>query len=113
MSTERIRVGIVGVSGYSGMELARILARHPSFRLSFVTTDRWMGKKLGDRVAVSGEAAELPCLSHEDGRGRFGTVPLVFLATPNEVSVDLAPRAITAGARVVDLSGGFRLAAGD
>jgi N-acetyl-gamma-glutamyl-phosphate reductase len=112
-STERVRVGIVGVSGYSGMELARILARHPSFSLSFVTTDRWTGKKLGQRLPVSGEAAELPCLSHEDGRGRFGTVSLVFLATPAEVSIDLAPRAITAGARVVDLSGGFRLAAGD
>jgi N-acetyl-gamma-glutamyl-phosphate reductase len=111
--SERLRVGIVGVSGYSGMELARLLARHPRFRLTFVTTDRWNGKRLGDRLAVAGEAAELPCLSQEDGRGRFGTVDLVFLCTPAEASVELAPKAITAGARVVDLSGAFRLAAAD
>src|SRR5881394_645451 len=105
---DRVRVGIIGVSGYSGMELARLLSRHPRFHLSFVSTDRWVGKRLGDRIPIGGEAAELPCLSQEDGRGRFGTVDLVFLATPAEVSVELAPRAVTAGARVVDLSGAFR-----
>jgi N-acetyl-gamma-glutamyl-phosphate reductase len=113
MSSDRIRVGIVGVSGYSGMELARLLARHPRFRVAFVTTDRWTGKKLGQRIPIHGDVAELPCLSQEDGRGRFGSVDLVFLCTPAEVSADLAPRAITAGARVVDLSGAFRLAAED
>jgi N-acetyl-gamma-glutamyl-phosphate reductase len=112
-TNDRVRVGIIGVSGYSGMELARLLCRHPRFRLTFVSTDRWTGKKLGEKIPISGEAAELPCLSQEDGRGRFGTVDLVFLATPAEVSVELAPRAVTAGARVVDLSGAFRLAAAD
>jgi N-acetyl-gamma-glutamyl-phosphate reductase len=112
-TSDRLRVGIVGVSGYSGMELARLVARHPRFRLTFVTTDRWMGRRLGERIAVAGDAADLPCLSQEDGRGRFGTVDVVFLCTPAEVSVELAPRAITAGARVVDLSGGFRLPAAD
>jgi N-acetyl-gamma-glutamyl-phosphate reductase len=110
---DRLRVGIVGVSGYSGMELARLLSRHPGFRLTFVTTDRWTGQRLGDRIPMVGDAAELPCLSQEDGRGRLGTVDLVFLCTPAEASIDLAARAITAGARVVDLSGAFRLAAGD
>src|ERR1700690_1169550 len=59
--------GIVGVSGYSGMELARILASHPHFSLGLVTSDKWAGKRLGNHIAVA--------------------------------------------ARVVDLSGGFRLAA--
>jgi N-acetyl-gamma-glutamyl-phosphate reductase len=110
---ERIRAGIVGVSGYSGIELARLLARHPRFRVAFVTSDRWNGKRLGQKIAVSGELGELPCLSQEDGRGRFGTVDLVFLCTPAEASLELAAKAITAGARVVDLSGAFRLAAAD
>jgi N-acetyl-gamma-glutamyl-phosphate reductase len=113
VANARWRVGIVGVSGYSGMELARLVARHPRFRLAFVSTDRWTGKRLGERIAVAGDAADLPCLSHQDGRGRFGTVDLVFLCTPAEASVELVPRAITAGARVLDLSGAFRLAAAD
>jgi len=105
------RAGIVGVSGYSGMELARILASHPHFSLGLVTSDKWTGKRLGERIAVARPAAALTCLSHEQGQSHLGEVDVVFLCTPAEVSVELAPQALAAGARVVDLSGGFRLAA--
>lgn len=106
-----VSVGIVGVSGYSGMELARLLASHPTFRLTLVTTDKWQGKRLGDRLAISGPAADLMCVSHADGQARFAELTIVFLCTPAEVSIALAPVAIAAGARVVDLSGAFRLPA--
>ncbi len=105
------RAGIVGVSGYSGMELARILASHPLFSITLVTSDKWAGKRLGDRMAVAAPAADLICFSHEQGQAHLGALDVVFLCTPAEVSVELAPRALAAGARVVDLSGGFRLAA--
>ena len=105
------RAGIVGVSGYSGMELARILASHPHFSLGLVTSDKWAGKRLGDRIAVAAPAADLICFSHDQGHAHLGEVDVVFLCTPAEVSVELAPRVLAAGARVVDLSGGFRLAA--
>ena len=107
----RIRAGVVGVSGYSGMETARILARHPSFDIAFVSSDKWAGKKLGTKLALPASAAALVCQSQEAGRGAFSSVDVVFLCTPNEVSIELAPLALAAGARVVDLSGGFRLAA--
>jgi N-acetyl-gamma-glutamyl-phosphate reductase len=106
---ERTRVGIVGVSGYAGMELARLLGRHPRLELSFATTDRWAGKRLGEKMSVGGKVGELVALSQEEGQGRFGTVELVFLCTPPEASIELAPRVLAAGARVVDLSGAFRL----
>jgi N-acetyl-gamma-glutamyl-phosphate reductase, common form len=105
------RAAIVGVSGYSGMELARILACHPQFSIGLVTSDKWAGKRLGERLAVTGPAADLTCFSHEQGQAHLGEVDVVFLCTPAEVSVELAPIALAAGARVVDLSGGFRLAA--
>src|ERR1039457_4263151 len=107
----QLRAGIVGVSGYSGMELARILAVHPSFTLSLVTTDKWQGKRLGQFVAGSGAAAELTCLSHTAGQESFKTLDVVFFCTPAEASIGLAPVALAAGTRVVDLSGAFRLAA--
>jgi len=109
----KVRAGIVGVSGYSGMELARILAAHPSFALSLVTTDKWQGKRLGQFIAVAAPAAELTCLAHADGQKVLGEVDVVFFCTPAEVSVALAPIALAAGCRVVDLSGAFRLAAED
>jgi N-acetyl-gamma-glutamyl-phosphate reductase len=106
---ERTRVGIVGVSGYAGMELARLLARHPRFELAFATSDRWAGKRLVEKMSVGGKVAELTALTQEEGQGRFGSVELIFLCTPPEASIELAPRALAAGARVVDLSGAFRL----
>ena len=110
-SHQELRAGIVGVSGYSGMELARILAVHSSFTLSLVTTDKWQGRRLGQFVAVSRAAAELTCLSHAAGQESFKTLDVVFLCTPAEASISLAPVTLAAGTRVVDLSGAFRLAA--
>jgi N-acetyl-gamma-glutamyl-phosphate reductase len=111
--SQKLQVGIVGVSGYSGMELARILSSHPVFALALVTTDKWQGQRLGDCLPVAGAAAELACVPHSEGQGRFGELDVVFLCTPSEVSISLAPIAVAAGTRVVDLSGGFRLAAAD
>ncbi len=110
---DRIRVGIVGVSGYSGIELARLAAAHPGLHLSFVTSDRWAGSFLGEHIPLTSDAAALRCVPQADGLHRLGQAALVFLCTPPEVSLDIAPKALTAGARVVDLSGGFRLAAED
>src|SRR5512143_2073391 len=96
------RAGIVGVSGYSGMELARILASHPGFVLTLVTSDKWQGKRLGDCLPLAGAAADLPCVAHQEGQGRFAELDVVFFCTPAEVSISLAAIAIAAGARVVD-----------
>jgi len=95
------------------MELARILAVHPAFTLTAVTTDKWQGKRLGQFVAVNGPAADLTCMSHAAGQGIFGTLDVVFFCTPAEASITLAPVALAAGTRVVDLSGAFRLSAED
>jgi N-acetyl-gamma-glutamyl-phosphate reductase len=110
---KQILAGIIGVSGYSGMEMARLLSRHPDFAIAFATTDKWAGKQLGSKLALPPAASGLTCLSQEEGRAALHTAAVVFLCTPPEVSIDLAPRALAAGARVVDLSGGFRLAADD
>jgi N-acetyl-gamma-glutamyl-phosphate reductase len=95
------------------MELARLLGRHPRFELSFATSDRWAGKRLAEKMSVGGKVGELIALSQEEGQPRFGTVELVFLCTPAEASIELASKVLAAGARVVDLSGAFRLAAAD
>src|SRR5437868_13327598 len=104
---ERARAGIVGVSGYSGMEMARLLSRHPRFVLAVATSDRWAGKALGAKLALAGAAGDVVCVSQEAGLTAFAGLDVVFLCTPPEVSIELAPRALAAGARVVDLSGGL------
>ena len=108
---KEVAVGIVGVSGYSGMELARILGRHPGFRLAAAVSDKWAGRAVGDALPVAGAAAAVRCTAQAQAAATFAGVDLVFLCTPAEVSIALAGDALDAGARVVDLSGAFRLRA--
>jgi N-acetyl-gamma-glutamyl-phosphate reductase len=98
------RVGIVGYRGYSGAELVRWLKGH-----------RDVEPVLMDHREDPGGT---PALRRPSGPPRFACSPevvkqegiaLLFLATPPEVSMDLTPAMLAAGAKVVDLSGAFRL----
>lgn len=114
----RKRVAILGVTGYAGLELARLLLRHPAVVLAAAFTS---GRPRGDGAATARPLAEIaPAVA---GRSDLLCAPatpeavqdsgaeLVLLATPHEVSMDWAPKLLAAGARVVDLSGAFRLRA--
>ena len=98
------RAGVVGFRGYSGAELVAILDRHPSVeawllehRADSAEIPRPLGYRGHPRIPCSGDAL------------RQEKLDLVFLATPPEVSMELAPALLDAGARVIDLSGAFRL----
>src|SRR5580765_3389359 len=110
--TAKIRTAVLGATGYSGLELTRILLRHP--RLEKPTLLR--------RSADNGSAADLadvfPALSGNGGYPLHALswsalkqqgVQLLFLATPHEVSRSLVPEARAQGLRVIDLSGAWRL----
>ena len=105
-----INVGLVGISGYAGMELARLLSAHPAMRLTLACSRAEAGKRLGDfypflrhlpgsdvviSVFDAGEAAE--------------KCDLVFMAVPAGTAMRLAPPLLEAGVRVVDFSADFRL----
>lgn len=101
---EKQRVGIVGHRGYSGAELVRILARHPSVEpLLLEHRDDFAADAV---IRNRKSPARVPCTA-DAVRGE--NLALVFLATPPEVSMELAPAMLHAGARVIDLSGAFRL----
>jgi N-acetyl-gamma-glutamyl-phosphate reductase len=100
-------VAVVGASGYAGLELTRILARHPHARIAALFSDRWSKERAGDRLPLAGEVEKLAYQPLADGHAADAEV--VFLATPAEVSADLAPKLLARGCRVVDLSGAFRL----
>ena len=103
-----VATAVVGASGYSGLELTRLLARHPRVRLGALFSDRWAGEAAGARLALPDPAASLRYRALAEAAGL--EAELAFLATPAEVSLDLAPRLRARGVRVVDLSGAFRLA---
>jgi N-acetyl-gamma-glutamyl-phosphate reductase len=107
-------VGIVGVSGYSGIELARIVAGHPRLALTLAISDKWAGSTLADHLALPGAGGAVQVRPQQESTtAAFAGLDIVFLCTPAEASLALAPIALEAGARVVDLSGAFRLAANE
>jgi N-acetyl-gamma-glutamyl-phosphate reductase len=97
-------VGIVGYRGYSGAELIRILHRHP--QVEPVLLDHREDPGDGPRLIKPSPLRRAP--SNPDSVASE-KLSLVFLATPPEVSMDLAPAFLNAGAKVIDLSGAFRL----
>jgi N-acetyl-gamma-glutamyl-phosphate reductase len=102
-----VKAGIVGGTGYTGVELLRLLAQHPQVELKVITSRKEAG---------SAVAAMFPSL-----RGRFELAfseptpaslrgcDVVFFATPNGVAMSEARALLDAGARVVDLSADFRI----
>lgn len=104
------KAGLVGITGYAGMELARLLASHPCMRLSMACSRAEAGKRLGEYY---------PFLEHMPGADIVISVfdaelaakecDVVFLAVPAGTAMGMAAPLIKAGTRVVDLSADFRL----
>ncbi len=104
---QRAKVGILGGSGYSGLELTRLLLAHPLVDLDFVTSDRWVGELVSERTFLHGTS--LRYLSNDSGLSQSTACDLVLLATPFETSLELVPRIELSRTKVIDLSGAFRL----
>ncbi len=102
-------VAIVGSSGYSGVELVRLVDRSPQFELVAVYSDRQKGEPVGASIPGLSRSAALIARPQAEAARAFEHADLVALATPAEVSIELAPKLIAGGARVIDLSGAFRL----
>jgi N-acetyl-gamma-glutamyl-phosphate reductase len=107
-----VSLGVFGASGYVGMELTRLLARHPRARLAFVAGERWVGSSVRQVLGEEGPAGELLYTAPEAAVAEAGRCAVALLATPPEVSLALAPRLLERGCRVIDLSGAFRLSDG-
>jgi len=100
----RHRVGIVGFRGYSGAELVAILRKHRHVE-PLLMEHRSDVAHHGGPLHSNGPR-QIPATADAV---RAEKIEIVFLATPAEVSMELAPAMLDAGARVVDLSGAFRL----
>ena len=98
------RVGIVGYRGYSGAELLHLLDRHA--HVEPVLMDHREDPSGTPAIRRAQPPARIACTG--DAVRQEG-LAVIFLATPPEVSMELAPLMLASGARVVDLSGAFRL----
>jgi len=98
-----MRVGIVNVTGYAGVELARLLLQHPEVELTQVTGRSAVGQRLADFFPHLGDTDLVIREAME------GPVDVAFLALPHKASAEVAPDLLAKGARVIDISADFRL----
>ena len=106
MEKTRVKVGIVGVSGYSGRELLRLLLDHPNAEVVYASANTTAGPVADIWPEFAGKT-DLVCESYDAAKA--AKADLVFLATPHTVSMKLAPELLERGIRVIDISGDFRL----
>jgi N-acetyl-gamma-glutamyl-phosphate reductase len=102
-------IAVVGVTGYTGFELARILVRHPGVETStFYMRDTQGAKCLDELFPQLRGRGDAPLHTFSVDAITASSAGTAFLATPHDVSATLAPSLVAAGMRVVDLSGAFR-----
>lgn len=102
-----IRVGIVGGTGYAGVELLRLLSAHPQVNLQAITSRKDAGLKVADvfpslRGRIDGAFSDPDAI-------RLDSCEAVFFATPNGVAMKQARTLLSAGTKVLDLAADFRI----
>lgn len=103
----KIKIGIVGGTGYTGVELLRLLAIHPNVELQVITSRSESGlpvsdlfPNLRDHLSIKFSEPDVAALKKCD---------LVFFATPNGIAMKMVPELIDAGVKVIDLAADFRI----
>lgn len=102
-----IDIGIVGGTGYTGVELLRILARHPAANLRVITSRGEAGTAVADLFPNLRGHVDL-VFSEPDVRA-LNACEVVFFATPNGTAMSMVPELLGAGAKVIDLAADFRI----
>lgn len=103
-----VRVGIVGGTGYTGVELLRLLAQHPSVELVAITSRGDAGKPVADMFPNLRGRVDLKF--EDPAQADLAGCDLVFFATPNGIAMSQAPALLERGVRVIDLAADYRIA---
>lgn len=102
-----IKVGIVGGTGYTGVELLRLLALHPQVELRVITSRAEAGMPVSQMFPSLRGYVNL-CFSHPD-EAHLDQCDLVFFATPHGIAMQQAHALLDAGAKIIDLAADFRI----
>jgi N-acetyl-gamma-glutamyl-phosphate reductase len=106
-NSEKISVGIVGASGYGGVQLVRLLVEHPEVEIVYLGGDSSAGKEYGElyphlqhRIPITIEPIDVETIASR--------CQVVFLGLPNGLACNIAPQLVEKGCKVLDLSADYR-----
>jgi N-acetyl-gamma-glutamyl-phosphate reductase len=101
------KVGIIGGTGYTGVELIRLLARHPYAELTVITSRAESGRRVSQIFPSLRGICELEFSSPDSNS--FSQCDVVFSATPNGIAMSMARQLLDKGIRLIDLAADFRI----
>jgi len=107
MQQDKIKVGIVGGTGYTGVELLRLLALHPNTQLVSITSRGEAGQRISDMFPSLRGYVDLPFT--DPAQAQLSKCDVVFFATPNGIAMQQTRALMDAGVRVIDLAADFRI----
>lgn len=102
-----IKVGIIGGTGYTGVELLRLLVVHPNVELSIITSRSEAGRPVADLFPSLRGFTDLAFTAPDEGA--FAECDVVFSATPNGIAMTHAQQVLDAGGKLIDLAADFRI----
>ena len=108
---KRVKIAVIGASGYTGLELLRLLLTHPHAELVCVTSRQNAGRSIGELFPrfTGAEAADLKFINPEADAIAESGAEIAFLALPHGVAAGYASSLLDKGLRIIDLSADFRL----
>src|SRR5262245_49775784 len=106
-SSQRLKVGVVGGTGYTGVELLRLLARHPNCELLYITSRQEAGMSVAE--VFPNLRGEVTLKFSDPSKVGLSGCDLVYFATPNGVAMDQARTLVDAGVRIIDIAADFRI----
>lgn len=106
--SKKLKVGIVGATGYTGEELVRILVRHPNVEIAYASGKEDREVKLQDIFPYLRNALDLECRAFSSSEA-IEKSDFIFLSLPHTISMAVAPEFLKAGKKVVDVSADYRL----
>ena len=102
-----VKIGIVGGTGYTGVELLRLLARHPQAELVAITSRKEAGLPVAEMFPSLRGCVNL-AFSAPD-HTQLNQCDIVFFATPHGVAMEMGPALVKSGVKIIDLAADFRL----
>jgi len=107
MAIEKLKIGIVGGTGYTGVELLRLLAIHPNADIVAVTSRGEAGMPVGEMFPSLRGYVDI--VFSDPAKVDLSLCDVVFFATPHGVAMNQAQGLLSAGVRIIDLAADFRL----
>ena len=105
---DKIKVAVIGASGYAGLELVRLLVRHPGCELAALTSLEYPGRTFSQIFPSLAGIVDLPFMPDPAPEKVAAAAEVIFTAVPHQTAMGMIPRYLDLGCKVVDLSADFR-----